>query len=102
MAKNNHEYAEQFGRAWALHRQGQNDAAIKEYDALLKTSADNMDAYYGRGLAERSNGQIEAARTSFEKCLAQVNIALEGAPDEDRYQMLQRMTNQRINELKAK
>lgn len=102
MAKHNHENAEQFGRAWALHRQGQNDAAIKEFDALLKTSVDDIDAYYGRGLAERSSGQIEAARGSFEKCLAKVEAALEAAPDEDRWQMLQRMTSQRLNELKAK
>lgn len=102
MAKNNHEYAEQFGRAWALHRQGQNDAAIKEFDALLQTSEDNIDAYYGRGLAERSSGRIEAARGSFEKCLEQIGIALESAPDEDRFQMLQRMAAQRLNESKAK
>ena len=102
MAKNFHEYAEHLGRAWALHRQGKNDASIKEFDALLQQSANNMDALYGRALAERNNGQIEAAKASFEKCLEQVNIMLESAPDEDRWQMLQRMTTQRINELKAK
>ena len=101
MAKNQ-EFAEQLGRAWALHRQGQNDAAVKEYDALLQLSGDNMDALYGRGLAERSSGQIEAARASFEKCLGRVNVALETAPNEDRYQMLEKMITQRLSELKAK
>ena len=101
MAKNQ-DFAEQLGRAWALHRQGQNDAAVKEFDALLQLSADNMDALYGRGLAERGVGQIEAARASFEKCLGRINVALETSPDEDRYQMLQKMTSQRLSELKAK
>lgn len=101
MAKNQ-EYAEQLGRAWALHRQGQNDAAAGEFSALLQSSANNMDALYGLGLSQRSAGQIQAAQSSFEKCLAQVEGALAEHPEEDRYQMLQKMTSQRLGELKAR
>ncbi len=96
----NQDYAEQLGRAWAEHRQGQNDAAIRDFSGMLQTVTDNMDALYGMGLAQRSVGQLEAAQASFERCLTQVNEALEAHPHEDRYQMLQRMTKQRLDELK--
>ncbi|MFN8448577.1 MAG: tetratricopeptide repeat protein [Anaerolineae bacterium] len=99
MAKNQ-EYAEQLGRAWALHRQGQNDAAIHEFSSLLQTSANNVDALYGLALAQRSGGQIEAAQVTFERCLTQIGEAIQSHPREDRYQMLQKMTRQRIDELK--
>lgn len=99
MAKNQ-EYAEQLGSAWALHRKGQNEAAIHEFSGLLQTSANNIDALYGLGLSQRSSGQLEAAQTTFERCLTQVNEALAAHPGEDRYEMLQKMTRQRIDELK--
>ncbi|MEP7291780.1 MAG: tetratricopeptide repeat protein [Chloroflexota bacterium] len=101
MAKNQ-DYAEQLGRAWALHRQGQNDAAAREFSALLQNAANNMDALYGLGLSQRGAGQMQAAQSSFEKCLVQVNSSLAERPNEDRFQMLEKMTNQRLSELKAK
>ena len=101
MAKNQ-EYAEQLGRAWALHRKGQNDDAIREFSGLLELSANNMDALYGLGLAQRSAGKLEAAQDSFAKCAAQVSAALQEHPKEDRYQMLTRMVKQRLDELKDK
>ena len=101
MAKNQ-ENAEQLGRAWALHIKGQNDDAIHEFNALLQTSANNMDALYGLGLAQRSSGKIQAAQDSFQKCASAINSALAEKPREDRYQMLQRMIKQRIDETKDK
>jgi|SRR5664279_4039580 len=101
MAKNQ-DYAQQLGSAWALHRKGQNDEAAREFDALLVLSANNMDALYGLGLAQRSSGHLEAAQESFEKCLAGLDNARVEKPREDRYQMLQRMAKQRLEELKAK
>ena len=101
MAKNQ-EYAQQLGSAWALHRKGQNDDAIREFNSLLQLSANNMDALYGLALAQRSSGKIEAAQDSFAKCVAAVDAALAEHPTEDRYQMLQRMANQRLDEVKAK
>ncbi|HVU14058.1 MAG TPA: tetratricopeptide repeat protein [Phototrophicaceae bacterium] len=99
MAKNQ-EYAEQLGKAWALHRQGQNADAITEFNNLLKLSANNIDALYGLGLAQRSNHQLEAAQASFERCLEQIGAAAAEHPREDRYLMLQRITRQRLDELK--
>jgi Tfp pilus assembly protein PilF len=100
MAKNQ-EFAEQLGRAWALHRQGQNDAAIHEFSGMLQTSANNVDALYGLALSQRSGGQLEAAQLTFERCLAQVVEAIQAHPSEDRYQMLLKMTQQRVDEMKA-
>jgi hypothetical protein len=99
MAKNQ-EYAEQLGRAWGLHRQGQNDTAIHEFSGLLQTSANNVDALYGLALSQRSAGQVEVALATFERCLIQIGEARQAHPREDRYQMLHKMTRQRIDELK--
>ena len=99
MAKNQ-DHAEQLGRAWTLHRQGQNEAAIREFDSLLQLSANNTDALYGLALAQRSSGQLEEAQASFEKCLTQLAGLVKEYPREDRYQMLQKMANQRLDELK--
>lgn len=101
MAKNQ-ENAEQLGRAWALHRKGQNDDAAREFNALLLQSANNIDALYGLALSQRSAGKTEAAQEAFSTCLAQIESALAAHPNEDRYEMLQKMTHQRLDELKLK
>ncbi|MEO8396110.1 MAG: hypothetical protein ABI700_24160 [Chloroflexota bacterium] len=101
MAKNQ-EYAQQLGSAWALHRKGQNDDAIREFNGLLQLSANNLDALYGLGLSQRSSGKLEAAQESFQKCLTGVDAAIQENPREDRFQMLDRMARQRLDEVKAK
>ncbi len=97
----NQEYAEQLARAWALHRQGQNEGAIREFSSLLQTSPNHIDALYGLGLAQRSAGQIETAQATFERCIAQIAAALAEHPSEDRYEMLQKLANQRLAEIMA-
>jgi Tfp pilus assembly protein PilF len=97
----NQDYADQIARAWSLHRQGQNDAAAREFQSLLALTGDNMDVLYGLGLAQRGSGQVEAAQETFEKCLEKIVSALETHPGEDRYEMLEKMTRQRLAELKG-
>ncbi len=99
---NNQDYAKELGSAWALHRKGQNDEAIGEFNKLLQLSANNIDGMYGLGLAQRSAGSTEAARATFEKCIATIKTALAEHPGEDRYEMLSRMAKQRLDEVKAK
>ncbi len=101
MAKNR-EHGEQLGSAWALHRKGQNDEAVREFSALLQMSANNIDALYGIGLAQRSGGHHAAAEEAFATCLRQIEGVLAEHPNEDRYEMLQKMTRQRLDELKDK
>jgi len=95
----NQDYAEHLARAWALHRQGQNEAAIREFNGLLLISKDNMDALYGLGLAQRSAGDLEVAAETLERCVGQIQAALADHPNEDRYEMLEKMAKQRLAEL---
>ena len=97
MAKN--DYAVQLGRAWALHREGRNELAIDEYNQLLRETPDHIDALYGLALAQRSAQLIDDARQTFERCLTLVNEALDQNPGEDRYEMMQRLIQQRLAEI---
>lgn len=98
---NNSEYSTELARAWLQHRQGNQEAAIKEFQVILGRDANHIDALFGLGLAQRSNGQKEAARENFLKAGALVKSALEQKPGEDRYEMLVRIIEQRIAELSA-
>lgn len=95
----NSDYAVQLGRAWALHREGQNELAIDEFNQILRESRHHIDALYGLALAQRGAHMHDAARQTFEQCLVLVNEALEQHPGEDRYEMLQRFVQQRLAEL---
>jgi tetratricopeptide (TPR) repeat protein len=101
------------GRAWAAHRAGKQAEAIKDFEQAMKSDAENVDAYYGLGLAQRAAGQHQAAKASFETAmqLAQTKkAAIQGEKGEnnletyedDRYMMLIRMLTQRLEELHAK
>jgi tetratricopeptide (TPR) repeat protein len=95
------DYAVQLGRAWALHREGRNELAIDEFNQLLREAPNHIDALYGLALAQRGTHMHDAARQTFERCLTLVNEALEQHPGEDRYEMLQRLIQQRLAELAA-
>jgi tetratricopeptide (TPR) repeat protein len=98
MAKN--EYAEQLGRAWTHHRQGRHDAAISEFQDLLREAPNQVDALFGLGLAQRGAKQHDAAAATFGKCLEAVERQLQEQPD-DRYAMMRRLVQQRLAELKT-
>ena len=51
--------------AWRLHREGNSDAAIDGFQAVLTGDAHNIDALYGVGLAYRASGQKDRAVESF-------------------------------------
>lgn len=100
------------GRAWGAHRANRNAEAIKDFEQVLKADRENVDGYYGLGLAQRASGQAAAAQASFEKALQlsqQKKAAIQGVKQEnnvesyedDRYMMLIRMISQRLEELKA-
>ncbi|MCU0496594.1 MAG: tetratricopeptide repeat protein [Anaerolineae bacterium] len=101
------------GRGWAAHREGRNGDAIADFEKVLRTDANNVDAHYGLGLAHRANGSLEQARVALEKSLevCRKNLSeLRGERKEnnlstyedDRYMMLIRMISQRLDELKAR
>jgi Tfp pilus assembly protein PilF len=93
------DYAVQLGRAWALHREGQNELAMDEYNQLLRETPTHIDALYGLALAQRSAHMTDSAKQTFERCLNLVNEALDQSPGENRYEMLQRLIHQRLAEI---
>lgn len=93
------ENAAKVGAAWALHRQGNNDAAIREFNNLARQEDNAYDALYGLGLSQRAAGMKDAALRSFQDALAIINRKLMENPGEDHFEIMQRMTSQRIAEL---
>jgi tetratricopeptide (TPR) repeat protein len=108
------------GEAWRMHREGRSEDAVVEFERILKETPDNVDAYYGLGLAQRSTGRQAAAKSSFEQALILIdkaeaarrtNAAAEGRHDDsggwnderdtsfDHFLMMKRMIGQRLNEL---
>jgi tetratricopeptide (TPR) repeat protein len=108
----NETLAEQIGQAWRYQRDGKADAAIAEYERLLRQEPDNIDANYGMGLAQRTAGKYEVAIKYFEHAQALVEAAITtrrqasgdaphtaNTPEDDRYMMLSRMLKQRLAEI---
>ena len=108
----------QIGKAWGYHREGRNIDAIHEFETILASTPNEVDALYGLGLAQKADGQQEAAIKSFQKALALAKELVTSAPPtqeapgpvddtlaprghNDRYMMLVRMIKQRLGELKA-
>ncbi len=106
--------------AWRLHRQGNGSAAIESFQDILTTDAENIDALYGIGLAYRANGMPERAIESFTAAQAALRLAERAfraentektkeetpftlndpiAGEGDRFLILSRMINQRLEEL---
>lgn len=94
----NQDYAEQVGQAWSLYRKGQHDAAAKGFEDVLSRASDNIDANFGMGLVRRSQGDKAGSLKFFEAARTLVDQALEAEPGSDRWEILQRMVQQRIAE----
>jgi tetratricopeptide (TPR) repeat protein len=107
----NDSIAAQIGQAWRYQREGKTDAAIAEFDRILRQDTDNVDAHYGMGLAQRAAGKYETAIKHFERALALVEagaaaryhghvdeILVANTPEDDRLMMLNRMIKQRLAE----
>ena len=39
--------SERIGEAWRMHRDGNNDQAIKIFKEIIQTAPESVDAYYG-------------------------------------------------------
>lgn len=89
------------GRAWAYHRDGRNDAAIAEFDRILKEAPNDIDANFGLGLVQRTLGRHDQAIQSFQKVKTLLDKALVETPHEDRWEMLLRMCDQRMAEVQT-
>lgn len=104
------------GKAWEQHRQAQNIDAIRSFDDVLALKPNDVDALYGKGLAQRASGDKSGASKSFQvaydfvtkttEALQKARIIEDGSnslktTEDDRYMMLARMCRQRLDELGA-
>ncbi|QPC80719.1 tetratricopeptide repeat protein [Phototrophicus methaneseepsis] len=109
---------ERIGQAWALHRQKDYKAALDIYEEILRKTPNNIDALYGKGLSLVSTGDKPGAAEAFTKALDLAKASLQAVDvtsvvdghhgsndldtyEDDRYLMLVRMINQRLDEVKA-
>lgn len=103
--------------AWNCQREGRSDAAITEFQKIIQQYPKDIDANYGLGLAQKAVGQNEAAIATFRVALELINQSKQAyeasrdrsaetenikTPEDDRFQMLARMVNQRLTELEKK
>jgi len=102
--------AAEIGRAWRAQREGKPDAAVQEFEQILKRDGSSIDANYGMGIAQRAMGNKENAVMYFGRALELVDAATKArnhvpgdrnTPEDDRYMMLGRMLQQRLAELNA-
>lgn len=110
--------AERVGQAWRLHRDGDNDGAIRMFDSIVAANPENVDALYGLGLAHKASGDMNAAAKAFGSALETTESALAavkttshtegnlgdndlGTNVDDRYMMLTRMLSQRLEDVGA-
>ena len=110
--------AEKIGRAWRMHRDGDQQGAIRAFDEVIAKSPDNVDAYYGLGLAYKTAGDQQSAADSFKQALANIEDTRSDAPETSgavvplagndleikfigRQMMLSRMLRQRIADVGA-
>lgn len=61
------DFETEIGNAWAAHRDSRHQDAINGFNNILSADPSNIDAYYGRGLAQRGLGLFDAALQSFEE-----------------------------------
>ena len=110
--------AEKVGKAWRLHREDDNNGAIREFNDIIATHPESVDALYGLGLAYKASGDRAQASAAFAKALDITDSALsaviqtshaEGHQSgndletnfDDRYMMLSRMIKQRLEDASA-
>jgi tetratricopeptide (TPR) repeat protein len=103
----------QIAQAWRYQREGRADAAVAEFERILKMDTTNVDANYGMALAQRALKRTDEAIKYFRLALelVQKNAPASSGPvnagerrrantpEDDRYMMLVRMINQRLAEL---
>lgn len=109
--------SQEIGNAWAAHREGKQDEALRGFEQVINRQPDSVDAHYGMGLVLRKLGKDNEALQSFERGLELAQDALAalrkvaetsgqvgggndlGSTDDDRYMMLIRMLKQRVTEM---
>jgi Flp pilus assembly protein TadD len=101
-------------QAWDHLREGRTDQALSAFETTLRSHPEDVDAHYGLGLTQQRLKHRDDAVETFSKALAllaeQQKLVIRNeaqtrdnmrTPEEDRYMMLSRMVQQRLDELNA-
>lgn len=108
--------SERIGEAWRMHREGNNDKAISIFQEIIKNAPENVDAYYGLGLAYKATKDMASAADAFQKALDLAQVAFNAVKttsqaeghhgqndldtnEDDRFMMLTRMLKQRLEDV---
>jgi len=94
------EIAAALSRAWGLHLKKQHSESVQAFTDILKRNSDQLDALYGLGLAQRKAGQLAEALATFQKLQQHIAAELTANPGNDRFEMLTRIVQQRLAEMK--
>lgn len=96
------EFDNRVGEAYSQHVRGQFDAAIDTFSKLIDEWPDHTDANFGRALAYKASGQREKAIEAFTKTREIIQNEMSKATgDTTRFQMLLRMTEEHLRQLKS-
>ena len=110
--------AERSAKLGACHRDGDDSGRNRMFKSIIAANPANVDAHYGLGLAQKALGDNEAAAKSFQAALDNTEQALSAVQTashvegqlgdndldsnfDDRYMMLTRMLNQRLEDVGA-
>lgn len=113
---NSSNVSELVSQAWQHHREGKNHDAIAAFETIVQQHPKDIDANYGLGLSQKSDGRDEAAVKAFRATLELIDENKKSydsaretvadsenvrTPEDDRFQMLTRMVQQRLAELES-
>lgn len=102
MTLNDKDIDAKIGEAWKAHYAGQDEEALRQFEALVEQYPDHIDALWGLGLAYRDAHKHEDATRIFKKIrdlIAQLIADEEMHGQPGRYFMLNRMVSQQIEQI---
>lgn len=89
--------ADYLERGWLYYSRKQYELAIDDFQHVLTTDSDNVDALYGLGLTQKAAGASPKALATFEQVLKLVpNIA-----DHQKESVLTRLIKGHINQIRT-
>jgi cytochrome c-type biogenesis protein CcmH/NrfG len=91
---------ERIGEAWKAHYDGNQQAAIEQFKAIVSEAPENIDANWGLALSYRNAGDRAQAVEVFKKVRDLLTVKLDAKPDDyERFFMLRRMVTQQIEQM---
>jgi len=93
--KKNDELSDFINAGWKFHTEGNDQDAEQQFNKALTIDQESIEAYYGMGIVMKSQDNITAMVTNFEKVIQLVD-QIEG--DRAKAEMLRRLAMGHINQ----